>query len=1143
MATITKLSFQISSTFDNTGLTRAQTSLKALGASIDDLSKKSISVPVNIDTKGLAQAKAQLDALGAMRETATVNVDTSKAHAGLVALMADTDNSRNKFTVLSGSADDVTRAMGGIGGSAGGAAGGMSGAAQSGSLLAGSMGNVYAVLGWVSLALMAIGPIAALTSAALLGGLGAGFVALGALALSQTSAVSNAFTGLKNSIMSDALQAAQGMEGPLLSGISQLETGLKGLTPAFTQAFSAAGTLIQPLVQSFLNFTGAVMPGVTAAIRAAGPVFQGLAQGAQALGAGVSQMFSGMAAGAAGAGSALKTFLGGIGQLLGTVGTAFGQMAAAGSRALSGLMTGLNALVSGAMQGFVGAVRAMDGTLGPFLAQLGQLAGTILSSLLPVLGQLLTALMAGLTPIMRALGPIIQTIGNALLQVAQAITPLIASVGVLVGQLLTALTPAINAIVGAIGNLLSAGLKALVPVVQQLTPIISSMASQFAAALGPAITAVANALVPLIPQIGNLAAQLLQMAAQILPQLAPYFPQIVQAFTNILTAIIPLIPQMIQFATQCLQLGAQLLPILIPLLVGVATVLGGALVTGLNAVVTIMNFFMSTTSNLGKIWGDVWGAVETVAKDVWGWLGTTWGSITSGISTAYSRYIAPIGKAWGDLWSGVESAAKNVWDWLTRTWDSVTSGLSSTAERVWNDIKSAVARVWKDIANAFVPPVNFVINTVWDGGIVKVWSDTVAKLPGMPDLPHVDPIGNFAKGGEVPMSPGAQRGKDSVLAMLMPDEHVLTVDQVRQLGGHSNIMANLKRLPHLAGGGSPGGGASGSGSNIKVSNGSPANPVTEGQGRTGGTQSTSPAPTGSAQARAQTQQQDNNAQGSNDNGDPITGALNFLTDLLTKGAAATLKAVADPLLGQIPGGQPFRDYLTKFIDGEIDAAGKQIDSLVKKTFSDGGIGGAGTIPTSEHKALIDLALAADGIPASQWPAWEAGMNTLISRESAWNASAVNNYDINAQNGTPSEGLAQVIAPTFAAYRNPSLPNDLLNPVSNIAASINYINATYGGIGNVQQANASAVPRGYWTGTGSAVSGWHKVGENGPEWVKFRGGEKVRAGLDGSGQAVTVNVTHVWPAGVSKDTVKFADETLQGDEVVRAFKAGVGKRPY
>ena len=46
------------------------------------------------------------------------------------------------------------------------------------------------------------------------------------------------------------------------------------------------------------------------------------------------------------------------------------------------------------------------------------------------------------------------------------------------------------------------------------------------------------------------------------------------------------------------------------------------------------------------------------------------------------------------------------------------------------------------------------------------------------------------------------------------------------------------------------------------------------------------------------------------------------------------------------------------------------------------------------------------------------MMVVSARESGHNPNAQNNSDINAVNGTPSQGAFQFIEPTFRAYHEP-----------------------------------------------------------------------------------------------------------------------------
>ncbi|QOV39277.1 transglycosylase SLT domain-containing protein [Streptomyces ferrugineus] len=80
-----------------------------------------------------------------------------------------------------------------------------------------------------------------------------------------------------------------------------------------------------------------------------------------------------------------------------------------------------------------------------------------------------------------------------------------------------------------------------------------------------------------------------------------------------------------------------------------------------------------------------------------------------------------------------------------------------------------------------------------------------------------------------------------------------------------------------------------------------------------------------------------------------------------------------------------------------------------------------------------------------------GLHKNIMRESSGNPNAINNWDINAQNGVPSIGLLQVIKPTFDAYHVPGTAWSQYDPVANLTAAANYAADRYGSIDNVNSA--------------------------------------------------------------------------------------------
>ncbi|MFD8117098.1 transglycosylase SLT domain-containing protein [Streptomyces microflavus] len=197
------------------------------------------------------------------------------------------------------------------------------------------------------------------------------------------------------------------------------------------------------------------------------------------------------------------------------------------------------------------------------------------------------------------------------------------------------------------------------------------------------------------------------------------------------------------------------------------------------------------------------------------------------------------------------------------------------------------------------------------------------------------------------------------------------------------------------------------------------------------------------------------------------------------------KWITDKLKAFTPGAGGFGDMVidmgSKAIKGAIQfLIGKNKEAAPEKQGMFSGGGGRMGNPAAVKArwgAMAAQALAKAGLPAGQLDRFLA----LMHAESGGNPGAANLWDSNAKMGQASRGLMQVIPSTFAAHRDKSLPNDILDPMANMVAAARYIKSRYGG-------NVPGSP--YATGTNSASPGMHLVGERGPEMVAFGGGEKV-----------------------------------------------------
>ncbi|TWN00818.1 phage tail tape measure protein [Bacillus licheniformis] len=214
---------------------------------------------------------------------------------------------------------------------------------------------------------------------------------------------------------------------------------------------------------------------------------------------------------------------------------------------------------------------------------------------------------------------------------------------------------------------------------------------------------------------------------------------------------------------------------------------------------------------------------------------------------------------------------------------------------------------------------------------------------------------------------------------------------------------------------------------------------------------------------------------------------------MVKGAISLGKSVVDKVGDVSSSAMDFiingpKKLIKKLFSGLIPyKTGKGIDMLgtgILKTLKDGTakfLKGVmpepstfkGTGGTKAVNQWVTEAVGIAGVPLS----WIPGLVTIAIKESGGNPNAINLWDSNAKAGHPSQGLMQTIPSTFNAYKFPG-HNNILNPVDNILAAINYIKARYGDISNHPGLKSMARGGGY---VGYAKGGI-SPGRGGAKWA-------------------------------------------------------------
>lgn len=385
----------------------------------------------------------------------------------------------------------------------------------------------------------------------------------------------------------------------------------------------------------------------------------------------------------------------------------------------------------------------------------------------------------------------------------------------------------------------------------------------------------------------------------------------------------------------------------------------------------------------------VWEVIKFALEKAWKW-----------ISDTASAVFVPVANFFSGIWNGIKDTATGIWnsikDTLGGIWGSIKQNAMDAFSSVWkfikdgfNNLKDTLGGIVKGIANAIVKPIGGAVNGVINGVnwvLDKVGSDKQFALWEVP---------KFARGtGGIPKDTlgivNDQKGS-TYKEMIVPPhgkpfipegrDVVLPLEKGTKIMPANQTKSFLEELPHFANG--IGEFFGGVWDTVKDFTGNVWDYITH--------------PSKIVQI-----------------------AIDKFTDL--SGAFEPWISVAKGAVSTV------FDSVVGFVKGIFDT-----QSNVNYNPSAG---------VEQWRTLATRALQMTG----QYS--EANLQRLlyqIQTESGGNPNAINNWDINAINGTPSKGLMQVIDPTFRAYAMPGYDKNIYDPLSNMLASIRYAVSTYGSL--------------------------------------------------------------------------------------------------
>jgi phage-related minor tail protein len=138
-----------------------------------------------------------------------------------------------------------------------------------------------------------------------------------------------------------------------------------------------------------------------------------------------------------------------------------------------------------------------------------------------------------------------------------------------------------------------------------------------------------------------------------------------------------------------------------------------------------------------------WAGTKLIFQAVWDFLKKTLGPVFTWLR---DNVIEPV-------WSGIKTAISTVWDKGIKPVFNAIKTAVGLVGKAFSAARDAIRTAWDKVAGIAKKPIKFVIDTVYNRGIVGVWNK-VAKAFGAPTLKEFHP---FARGG---ILPGYTPGRD-----------------------------------------------------------------------------------------------------------------------------------------------------------------------------------------------------------------------------------------------------------------------------------------------------------------------------------------------------------------------------------------------
>lgn len=204
----------------------------------------------------------------------------------------------------------------------------------------------------------------------------------------------------------------------------------------------------------------------------------------------------------------------------------------------------------------------------------------------------------------------------------------------------------------------------------------------------------------------------------------------------------------------------------------------GIVITIITLLVAAIVLAYNKNETFRKIVQAVWAAIKSAISTAWNFIKGVFAAIVSYITGTLVPRFNALKATVSTVWNGMKTVISTVWNGIKTIFTNLSNFVTKTIPNAFQTGVKAIGGFWEKLKAVAKSPITFLVNTIYNNGIRKIWNWVADKIPGLGQLAQIT---GFATGG--PINKGTTGTADDVLIAASRGEYVVNAASTRRNAG------------------------------------------------------------------------------------------------------------------------------------------------------------------------------------------------------------------------------------------------------------------------------------------------------------------------------------------------------------------------